>query len=70
MLAKEVSSLPQEDAPVDVRTLTRAVGRSASKAWRCSWPDSLFRRTMGDRMPKPVTKSRDDAVNVHQLPKG
>ena len=68
-LAKEASSLPQDDVHVDVRTITRAVGRSASKAWRRSWNDSLFRRIMEDRMPlpSPVQESRDDAVNVHQL---
>ena len=53
-LAKEASSLPQDDVHVDVRTITRAVGRSASKAWRRSWNDSLFRRIMEDRMPSPV----------------
>ena len=69
-LAKEASSLPQDDVHVDVRTITRAVGRSASKAWRRSWNDSLFRRIMEDRMPSPVQESRDDAVNVHQLRTG
>lgn len=70
-LAKGASSLPQDGTPVDVRSLTRAVARSASKAWRRSWPDSLFRRIMGDRMPAPVlTDIRDDAVNVHQLRAG
>ena len=69
-LAKEASSLPQDDVHVDVRTITRAVGRSASKAWRRSWNDSLFRRIMEDRMPSPVQESRDDAVNVHQLRAG
>ena len=63
--------MPQDDVPVDARTITKAVSRSASKAWRSSWPDSLFRRIMGDRAPKPVVlESRDDAVNVHQLRAG
>ena len=63
--------MPQDAVPVDVRTITRAVGRSATRAWRRSWPDSLFRRIMGDRMPKPVlNEARDDAVNVHQLRAG
>ena len=56
-LAKEASSLPQDDVHVDVRTITRAVGRSASKAWRRSWNDSLFRRIIEDRMPNPVLNS-------------
>ena len=65
MLAKEASSLRQDGVPVDVRTITKAVGRSASKTWHSSWPDSFFRRIMGDRMPKPVlSKSRNDAIDV------
>ena len=70
-LAKEASSLPQAAAPVDVRSLTKAVGRAATKAWRESWPDSLFRRIMRDRGPTPVlNETREDAVNVHQLRAG
>ena len=70
-LAKEASSLPQDRVPVDVRSLTKAVGRAASKAWREQWPDSLFRRIMGGRFPEPVlTEEREDAVNVHQLRAG
>ena len=70
-LAKEASRLPQERVPVDVRSLTKAVGRAASKAWREQWPDSLFRRIMGGRFPEPVlTEEREDAVNVHQLRAG
>ena len=66
MLAKQASGMPQEDVPVDVRTMIKAVSRSASKAWRRSWPDSLFRRIMEGRAPKPVVLgSRDDAVNVY-----
>ena len=70
-LAKEASSLPQADVPVDVRSATKAVARAASKAWRERWPDSLFKRIMGDRFPKPVLlQQRDDAVNVHQMRAG
>jgi len=70
-LAKGASSLPQEDVPVDVRSRTRAVGRTASLAWRRSWPDCFFKRIMGGRLPKPVlSDARDDAVNVHQLRAG
>ena len=68
-LAREASSLPQDNVPVDVRTINRAVSRSASP-WRRSWNDSLFRRIMGDRMPRPVLETRNDAVNVHQLRAG
>ena len=53
---------------MDVRSLTKAVGRAASNAWRDSRPDSLFRRIMGDRFPRPaLSNEREDAVNVHQL---
>ena len=70
-LAKEASSFPQAAVPVDVRSLTKAVGRAASKAWRERWPDSLFRRIMRDRLPTPVlNQTREDAVNVHQLRAG
>ena len=56
---------------MDVRTITKAVSRSASKAWRRSWPDGLFRRIMGSHALKLVVlASRDDAVNVHQLRAG
>ena len=56
---------------MDVRSLTKAVGLAASKAWWDSWPDSLFRRIMGDRFPKPVlTNEREDVVNVYQLRAG
>ena len=67
----EASSLPQEHVPVDVRSLIKAVGRAAFKAWREQWPDSLFRRIMGGRFPEPVlTEEREDAVKVHQLRAG
>ena len=67
-LAKEASCLPQEDVPVDVWSLTKAVGHAVSKAWRDSRPDGLFRRIMRDWFPKPVlTNDWEDAVNVHQL---
>ena len=63
MLAKEASSLSQDDVPIGVRI--------TAKADRESWPDSLFRRIMGTRMPKSVhNETRDDAVDVHQLRAG
>ena len=56
---------------MDGRSLTKAVGRAASKVWRDSWPGSLFRRIMRDRFPKPVLNiDREDAINVHQLRAG
>ena len=53
VLAKEASELAQE-VPTDVRSITKAVARSVNRAWRLSWPDSLFRRIWRDRMPSPV----------------
>ena len=67
-LAKEASRLPQADMPVDVRSITKAVSRAASKAWRERWPDSLLRRIMGGRLLTSfLSNGREDAVNVHQL---
>ena len=67
-LAKEASDLPQADAPVDVRSLTKAVSRAATRAWQRSWPPDFFKRIFGDRLPAPVLgEDRDAAVNVHQL---
>ena len=70
VLAREAAGLPQE-APVDVRTITCAVARTAARAWRRTWPDSLFRRIWGDRQPGPVPgEDREAAVDVHQLRAG
>ena len=40
-LAKEVFSLPHEKVYVDFRSLMKAVGLAASKAWQDSWPEAL-----------------------------
>ena len=70
-LAGEASALPQEEIPVDLRTLVGAVRREAVRQWRRSWPTGLFRDIMGDRTPAPVPgDDRDAAVNVHQLRAG
>ena len=69
-LAKEASSLPQE-APIDVRTVTKAVSRAAYRAWRHQWPDGFFKQIWGDRMPSPVLgEDRGAAVDTHQLRAG
>ena len=70
-LAKEAADLPQE-APVDARTITKAVYRTAFKAWRREWPDSLFGEYLWeDRMPSPVlSEDREAAVDTHQLRAG
>ena len=70
-LAREASGLPQAEATVYVRTMTKAVSRSTSMRWRRSWPDGLFRSIMRDHLPAPITGlDRSAAVNVHQLRAG
>ena len=71
ILAKEASGLPQNTVPVDVRTITKAVTRAASKEWRENWPDGLFKTIMGGRLPPPFSgEDRNSAVDVHQLRAG
>ena len=56
---------------MNVVSLTKAVGRAASNTWQDSWLDSLFRRIVRDRFPRPVlTNDRKDAIIVHQLHAG
>lgn len=70
-LAKEASGMSQEEATIDVRTLTRAVARCSSQRWRRDWPEGFFKTIMRDRLPTPLTDlDRDAAVNVHQLRAG
>ena len=70
-LAKEASSLPQEAVTADVRTLTRAVSRAATKSWQDQWPDSFFKQIFGSQLPLPITgDDRDAAVSVHQMRAG
>ena len=45
-LAREAADLPQE-ATADVRSMTGAVARAATRAWRRAWPDSFFKRIWG-----------------------
>ena len=56
---------------MDFRSLTKAVSRSASFAWRRRRPDGLFRRIWVDQPPEPVLGvTQDDAMNVHQTRAG
>ena len=70
-IAKEASALPQDNAPTDVRTVQRAVARTARDQWTQSWPHDWYRELMGARLPPPVTElERMAAVDVHQLRAG
>ncbi|KAF0308789.1 Retrovirus-related Pol polyprotein from type-1 retrotransposable element R1 4 [Amphibalanus amphitrite] len=70
-IAKEAAELPQEDIPVDSRTICRAVARAAREATIKNWPAGWFRSVMGDRLPPRVTGlERSSAVDVHQLRAG
>ena len=55
----------------DVRTLTKAVSRAATKEWQKGWPASFFKRIMRGRLPAPmIGDDRDAAVTVHQMRAG
>ena len=70
-LAKEASALPQDDAPVDAATITKAVRRSATAAWKDGWPEGWFKSIWGSHLPGPVEEAdRLAAVDVHQLRAG
>ena len=70
-LAKEASGLPQEGVTADVRILTKAVSRAATKEWQKGWPASFFKRIMRGRLPAPmIGDSRDSAITVHQMRAG
>lgn len=70
-LAKEATALPQEDVPVDVRTVYRAAARATRAHWVREWPRRWYRRLMGDSLPPPVMgMDRQVAVDVHQLRAG
>jgi len=70
-LAKEATSLPQEEVPVDVRTVYRAAVRAARAHSISKWLPGWYRTLMGDRLPPPVTLvDRSMAVDVHQLRAG
>ena len=71
IIAKEAAGLPQDDIPVDTRTVCRAVARTAREATIKNWPAGWFRSLMGDHLPPLVTGlERHRAVDVHQLRAG
>ncbi|XP_043195854.1 uncharacterized protein LOC122367106 [Amphibalanus amphitrite] len=70
-LAKDASTLPQEDVPVDVTTVYRAAARLARARTTSQWPPGWYRTLMEGRLPPPVRGSnRLDAVETHQLRAG
>ena len=69
-LPKEAVRLPQDEVPVDMRTVTKAVRRER-KLWCVSRPEGLFSRIMKGTLPRPlVGVTRDSAVDVHQVRAG
>ena len=70
-LAKEAAALPQEEVPVDVRTVVRAAARAAKSRICRQRPSGWYRDLMGERLPPPVVDlDRFSAVDVHQLRAG
>ncbi|XP_043223412.1 uncharacterized protein LOC122382301 [Amphibalanus amphitrite] len=70
-LAKDASTLPQEDVPVDVTTVYRAAARLARARTTNQWPPGWYRTLMEGRPPPPVRgPNRLDAVETHQLRAG
>ena len=70
-LAKQAASLPQEEVPVDVRTVVRAVTRAARTRTVRQRPHGWYRALMEERLPAPVSgHDRFAAVDIHQLRAG
>ena len=71
-LAKEASMLPQDEVPVDVRTIHRAASRAARARTRRERPQGWYRTLMGTSAPPPPVTgmSRTEAADVHQLRAG
>ena len=70
-LAKAASGLPQEEVPVDTRTIYRAAARWARARAASQRPQGWYRHLMGTTAPPPVIGlDRQLAVDVHQLRAG
>ncbi|XP_043211169.1 uncharacterized protein LOC122375739 [Amphibalanus amphitrite] len=70
-LAGEASALPQEEAPVDVRTVHRAAARAASSRALAQWPVGWYRSLMAGHLPPPVRDyPREVAIDIHQVRAG
>ncbi|XP_043205423.1 uncharacterized protein LOC122372368 [Amphibalanus amphitrite] len=71
VLAKEASALPQEEVPLDVRTVLRASARAARAKIGRQRPSGWYRDLWGERLPPPAADlDRHAAVEVHQLRAG
>ena len=70
-IAKEASSLNQEEAVMDVRTAHRAAARIARSRTTQAWPAGWYRSLIGQRLPPPAPAGEwSVAVDVHQLRAG
>ena len=70
-LAKQAAELPQDNVPVDVRTVYRAAARAAARRVASQRPAGWFRTLMGTRpVPPVIGLDRRTAVDVHQLRAG
>ena len=75
-LARDASTLPQDDVAVDVRTIERAAARTARARYVSAWPKpgtrgGWYRQLMGAKLPRPVTVTdRSVAVDIHQIRAG
>ena len=70
-LAGEAAALPQEEAPLDTRTVFRAVARVARARTAQQRPAGWYQTLMEGTWPPPVSGvDRYSAVDVHQLRAG
>ena len=70
-LAGQASALPQDDVPVDARTVHRAAARVARSHAIAHWPPGWYRSLMAGRLPPPVRRfERETAVDIHQIRAG
>ena len=71
-IAKDATTLPQQDAPVDVKTAYRAAARTARAQAVRDWPSGWYKTLMGEYLPPPLSRStpRNVAVDVHQMRAG
>ena len=72
VIAKDAATLPQQDVPVDARTVYRAAAREAKTRAIRDWPDGWYRQLMQQHLPAPLPRDtpRGTAVDVHQLRAG
>ena len=70
-LAGQAFALPQDDVPVDARTVHRAAARVARSHAIAHWPPGWYRSLTAGRLPPPVRRfERETAVDIHQIRAG